>query len=275
MHNLSLRDRLAGGGIVAARNPGFRSNHVLDRLSVRNRLLLGLEQHDFERIAPLLHRVPLRFRQILVEPNLLVRDVYFIEHGIAGVISRSRQRRPMEVSMVGCLGLVGLPAVLGTNRSPFRCVVQVPGMALRMDAEDLQRAMGEIAGFRQQLLNYVQARMVQQAQITVCNARHRVKDRVARWLLMGLDRLDSNTMPVTHELLGRMLGIRRASVTVVINEMEANGMLRRGRGQLTILDRNRLERSACDCYGLIKSEYDRLVVRTTSNGPTPTQSRMR
>jgi CRP-like cAMP-binding protein len=235
---------------------------------VANRLLLGLAPAELRQIVGLLHTVPLRPRQILVEPNIPVRDVYFIEHGIAGVMSRSEQHRPMEISMIGCWGLVGLPAVLGTGRSPFRCIVHVPGTALRMSGTDLQRAMRDVPAFHQMLMNYVQARMVQQAQITVCNARHRVKQRVARWLLMGLDRLEGRAIPVTHDLLGRMLGIRRAGVSVVISEMETAGVLRRGRGQLEILDRAELERSACRCYGFIRREYERLIMPTAETAET-------
>jgi hypothetical protein len=129
-----------------------------------------------------------------------------------------------------------------------------------MRAEDLQCAMEKIPEVRQLMMNYVQARMVQQAQITLCNARHPIKQRVARWLLMGLDRLEGNAIPVTHELPGRMLGVRRASVTVAIGEMAATGMLCCGRGQLTIVDRPKLEQCACECHGFIKREYDRLIV---------------
>ena len=233
--------------------------------AVVNKLLLGLGMAELRQLSGCLHRVVLRPRQILVEPNLPVRDVYFIENGLTSVISRSKQRRPMEVSMVGRWGLVGLPAVLGTGRSPFRCVVQVPGTALRMNAEDVQRTMREVPAFHQMLMNYVQARMVQQAQITVCNARHRIRQRVARWLLMGLDRLDGTEIPVTHDLLGRMLGIRRAGVTVVISEMETQGILQRGRGQIEIIDRDQLEAAACHCYDFIRREYERLI---TPNSPS-------
>jgi CRP-like cAMP-binding protein len=241
----------------------------VDPCSIRNKLLLCVGLRGLQHIAPRLHRVPLRARQILVEPNIPVRDVYFIEHGIAGVVSRSKQHRPIEISMIGQWGLVGMPAVLGTNRSPFRCIVQIPGTALRMPAEDLQQTMENVPGFRQLLMNYVQARMVQQAQITVCNTRHCVSQRVARWLLMSLDRLEGDSVPVTHDLLGRSLGIRRAGVTVVISKMEAEGILRRARGELSILDREQLERSACHCYSFIRREYDRLLLPASDCATVP------
>jgi CRP-like cAMP-binding protein len=256
---MDLAPRLNGHSNRPRLLGGVQPMETIQPDSVQNKLLLALGSTELGKLTAQLQRVMLRPRQILVEPNIPVREVYFIEHGIAGVISRSKQRRPMEVSMVGRWGLVGLPAVLGTSRSPFRCIVQVPGTALRMRAEDLQRAMREMPAFQQMLMNYVQARMVQQAQITVCNARHRVKERVARWLLMGLDRLDGTAIPVTHDLLGRMLGIRRAGVTVVISEMEADGILRRGRGQLEVLDRDRLQQAGCHCHGFIRREYERLI----------------
>jgi CRP-like cAMP-binding protein len=228
--------------------------------SIKNKLLLTLRGSELDSIAPLLSRVPIRPRQILIEPSVPVRDVYFIEQGIAVIMSRSSQPRPIELSMVGRLGLVGLPIILGTNRAPFRCVVQIGGTALKMKAADVQSAMQQHSRFRQLMMSYVQARMVQQAQITVCNTWHRVSQRVARWLLMAGDRVEGPAIPVTHDLLGRMLGIRRAGITGVISDMECRGILRRGRGQVTIVDRDKLLDAACDCYSLIRREYDRMIL---------------
>jgi len=232
-----------------------------------NRLLMGLDAASLERMAPLLERVPLRPRLVLVEPHVPVRDVFFIESGTASVVSRLKPDRGLEVSMIGCMGVAGLPAVLGTVTSPFRCLVQIPGTALRMSARDLRRSMDELPAVRQRLMNYVQARMIQQAQITVCNATHLVSQRVARWLLMGLDRLEGDTLPVTHGLLGRMLGVRRAGVSMALQELERDGTIERGRGCIRIVDRAQLESAACGCYKFIGREFDRLICRPgQSNG---------
>jgi CRP-like cAMP-binding protein len=231
----------------------------VDPRTIRNKLLAGLNPGSLALLAPHLQRVFLRQRQVLVEPQVPVREVFFIETGVASVISRIKQDRGSEITMVGCMGVVGLPAVLGTCTSPFRCVVQIPGLALRMSADDLRGAIDEIPGVGQQLMNYVQAAMIQQAQITVCNSKHRVEQRVARWLLMGMDRIDGSTLPITHGLLSRVLGVRRASVTLTIQALERAGIIRHGRGQLTVADRDGLRHVACDCCGFIKREYDRLI----------------
>jgi CRP-like cAMP-binding protein len=238
----------------------------VERRTVGNQLLLGLDPAEFRALAPKLSRVSLRPRQILVERYVPIREVFFIERGLASVTYRTRQERGLEISMVGCMGVTGLAAVLGTATSPFRCIVHTPGVAIRISTPDLRNAIEKLPHLRQRLMNYVQARMAQQAQITVCNSRHRVMARVARWLLLGLDRLHGNTLPVTHDLLGRMLGVRRAGVSVVLQEFERRGIVRRGRGELTVLDRAALELCTCDCYRLIRREYDRLIGADTSLG---------
>jgi CRP-like cAMP-binding protein len=256
---------------LAANRTGVQSpmsrGEAIHRSSIRNKLLLRLTPISLKQLSPFLHRTPLRARQILVEPNVRVGAVYFIEEGIAAIVSRSEQGRPMEVAMIGSWGVAGVPAILGTYRSPFRCIVQIPGTALRMSAFDLQQAMDQVPEFRQVLMNYIQARMVQQAQVTICNARHSVQERVARWLLMGVDRLESNSVPVTHDLIGRMLGVRRAGVTVAIRELEAKGLVRHERGQIQLLSRDKLEESCCPCYRFVQREYDRLIGRSAPLQP--------
>jgi CRP-like cAMP-binding protein len=157
------------------------------------------------------------------------------------------------------MGLVGAPAVLGVESSMFRCFVQIPGEALRLDTDQLWRFLQAYPIFRQLLFNYVQALMTLQGQNIVCGIRHNVHQRVARWLLMALDRMDGTEIPATHDLMARMLGARRASVTQAIGDLEAAQAIAHARGQLTVVDRPKLESLACECYGLVRLEYDRLL----------------
>lgn len=230
----------------------------VDTASVRNRLLLALSPVELAALAPMLERVRLRARQTLVEPQMPIENVYFVEAGQASMLSRDKlHQRPIEISLIGRFGLVGLPVALGTNRSPHRCVVQIGGVALRMATTDLRDAIEHSSRLRQVLLSYVQARMVQQAQITVCNTRHTLEQRLGRWLSMALDLADNGEVHATHELISRMLGIRRPSVTLAIGRMEAAGILKRGRGRLTILDRDKLAAVTCECHAFVRAEYER------------------
>jgi CRP-like cAMP-binding protein len=225
---------------------------------IRNRLLHKLPPWEFEQLRQHLHPVELRRRQMLVEANFPLRFVYFIEEGAACVLCRPKFDCTMDVGMIGHLGMVGIPAVLETQRSPFRCVVQVPGSALRMDAAVLQNLLKDCPELRRRLLGYVQARMVQQAQLIVCNTRHRLHQRVARWILMALDRLESDEIVITHEALSRMLGARRAGISVALNTMEKAHVLRLGRGRIRVVNSNALEALACNCHRFIQAEYSRL-----------------
>jgi CRP-like cAMP-binding protein len=231
-----------------------------DAPMIRNAILRALPQSELDPLIPLLERVPLRRRQTLIEPDVPIRDVHFLESGTACVISRTNHHRLVELGMVGRMGVVGVPAVLGVDRSPFRCFVQFPGESLRLKVPQLREAMERSPVLRQMLMNYVQALMTLQAQTILCNTRHSLRQRVARWLLMALDRIDGADVPATHDLLARMLGVRRASVTEAIAELEAAGVIRHSRGLLTVIDRSMLEHTACECYAFIRAEFERLLV---------------
>jgi CRP-like cAMP-binding protein len=162
--------------------------------------------------------------------------------------------------------------VLGTMRSPNRCLMQVPGEALRISSQDLRRAIEMCPELRQKLMNYVQALLVQNSQSVLCNVRHELHERLSRWLLLACDRLDDNTIPLTHDLLSIALGVRRAGVTTALADLEATGALRRSRGVIEILDRDILEQETCECYRIIAVEYRRLTAQTLS---TPSLSELK
>jgi CRP-like cAMP-binding protein len=160
----------------------------------------------------------------------------------------------VQVALVGRLGLVGVSAVLGIRRSPHRSLMLTEGNALRVPADDFTRLVDKFPRFRHQLLSYVHFLLVQNSQFALCNARHELDARVSRWLLLTRDRLDGDTIPITHDQLSMMLGVRRAGITQTLAALEAAGGLRRGRGTVEITDRAILEARACECYRIIATE---------------------
>lgn len=227
--------------------------------AVGNTLLAALDASELRELSQYFECVPLRRRQVLQERNLPITHAYFIGRGLASMLSRAGERGSVEVGTVGANGFVGVPLVLGTLRSPHRCVVQVSGEAIRISAEVLQRAMKDIPRLRTVLLGYTQAAMVETAQLVVCNTRHSLQKRLARALLLAHDRLGTAEIPLTHECLSRLLGVRRAGVTTAGGQMERAGLIRRGRGRLVITDIEGLQEASCECHRAIRAEYDRIL----------------
>ena len=213
----------------------------------------------FERLRSHLHPVALKRRAILQEHNRPIQHAYFIERGVASVFARTRRDGPVEVAIVGRMGFVGVAAVLGTMRSPNRCLMEVPGEALSIATPDLQRAMADTPAVRQHLLNYVHALLIQHTQTALCNVRHGLEERLCRWLLLAADRLDETSIPLTHDQLAMILGVRRAGVTITLSELEKLGAVTKARGAVEIADRAVLEERTCECYRIIASAYRRLV----------------
>ncbi len=224
-----------------------------------NRLLSLIPATEWAAIEGKFDKMHLRRRQVLIEPNLPVTHAYFPITGTASFLSRGSGEKPMETSIVGKHGFIGIPIILGTNRSPLRCSVQMSGTAFRIAAADLTIAFAEQPQFRRNLLFHIQARMTQQSVLIACNARHTLEQRVCRWLLMALARLESRTIPATHDLVARMLGVRRAGVTQMLARLEQQGVLLRSRGRIDITSPEELERTSCDCFRIIQNEYDRLL----------------
>lgn len=225
---------------------------------VQNRLLAGLAPGSFERLRPFLQPVALKRSAILQDYHRPTEHVYFIERGVASLLVRTQRDGPVEIAMAGRLGFVGVAAVLGMQRSASRCLMSVPGYALRVAASDLQRAMQKDPDLRQQLFNYIHALLAQNAQTALCSARHSLEERLSRWLLLAADRLDDRTIPVTHDMLSIILGVRRASITTTLAELERTGGIVKRRGAIELCDRAALQPRACECYQIIASEYGHL-----------------
>jgi CRP-like cAMP-binding protein len=232
----------------------------LQQISVRNTLLTALSADDFASLRPHLESISLDLRSTLVEPNKPIEHIYFLEHGMASITNNSHDGK-IEIGIVGREGMVGLPIVLGVDRSPYETFMQIAGRGLRIDAQRLETAIEDSPSLRRHFLRYVQAMSIQTSQTAFANANNNVESRLARWLLMCHDRMDGDELPITHEFLSMMLGVRRAGVTVAIHLLEGNGLIRARRGLITILDREKLEEMADEAYGVPEAEYERLMMK--------------
>lgn len=224
-----------------------------------NLLLAALAPSDRELLGPHLEAMPLPLSMVLLQPHAPIEHVYFLTAGLASDVAMTGEDRPVECGLIGVDGLVGLPIVLGTDRGVHESLMQIDGHGYRIRSDALQRALEESAGLRRVLLNYAHAFMAQTGQSAACNARHGIEQRLARWLMMAHDRMPDDRVPLTHDYLALMLGVRRAGVTVALHELEGERLVRGGRGHITVLDRPRLERKSCVCYGLVKQEFERVL----------------
>jgi CRP-like cAMP-binding protein len=195
-----------------------------------------------------------------------MKHVHFIENGLVSVSTKTAREQWVEAWLIGSEGMTGIPVLLGDDDDPpFRRVVQVPGSAYRISRDDLKRALAASQGLRSLLLRYVQVVLVQTSQSGACNAHHELKERLSRWLLLARDALDDDEMPLTHRMLARLLGVRRASVTECLGKLEAAGSIENSRGLIQVTDANKLATLSCDCHRLIRTEYERLIGQERSS----------
>jgi CRP-like cAMP-binding protein len=228
------------------------------QISIGNRLLASLSSEDFATLRPHLEPVPLAVRQVLIEPNTAIEHIYFPEAGMASVTNNSSGGK-IEVGVVGREGMVGLPIVLGIDQTPYEHFMQIAGHGWRIAVQDLEQAMAESSSLHRQLLRYAQASHVQVSETAFANANSDVEARLARWLLMCHDRVEGGDIPLTHEFIAMMLGVRRPGVTVALHVLEGMQVIRAKRGVITVLDREKLEELADEAYGLSEAEYTRLI----------------
>lgn len=230
-------------------------NHV----AAKNRLLAAMPQQDLQRFFSKLHPVSLSLRQVLHEAGAPLEHVYFLEEGVASVLTNMADGSTIEVGMIGMEGMVGVAALLGGEISAQQVIVQVPGTALRMSAALCKAAFDQSEAIRRVTLRFAEAVMNLSAQTAACNRLHSIEQRCARWLLMAFDRTQSDTIPITHEFLASMLGVRRAGVTNTAGELQRSGLIRYQRGLITLVDRQGLEASACECYRIDHERLNQLL----------------
>jgi CRP-like cAMP-binding protein len=226
---------------------------------VGNRLLAALPSAYHERLAPKLEPVRLGFKQPLYEPHVPIEHVYFPTNGIVSLLTVLEDGGPIEVGTVGNEGMAGLPVFLGADAIPGRALCQIPGEALRLEARVLKDEVRRDGPLLSLLHRYTLALFTQVAQTAACNRTHSVEERCARWLLMTQDRVGTDRFPLTQEFMAQMLGVRRATVNVAAGMLQKAGFITYTRGRITVLDRPGLESASCECYAVIKGEFDRLL----------------
>ncbi|HLI94848.1 MAG TPA: Crp/Fnr family transcriptional regulator [Candidatus Baltobacteraceae bacterium] len=226
----------------------------------RNLLLAIMPEDERRRISPCCESITLESRMTLCEPDEPISHAWFLQSGVCSALAHTRSGEAVEVGLIGREGMVGLPLVLGETSSPFHVIVQLPGTATRIPREVfVQRALDPGHAFCGALLKFANLYLGTVAQTAVCNRLHRIEQRLARWLLEMYDRADTDVLPMTHELLGLMLGAYRPSITNAVKALQDRDILRAARGRIAILDVRALEQEACECHELIRSRTARTL----------------
>ncbi|MCC5648437.1 Crp/Fnr family transcriptional regulator [Nostoc sp. XA013] len=230
-----------------------------------NHLLASLAASDYERLVPHLKLVTLSNRQILHEAGERIAQVYFPNKAVVSIITTMEDGSTAEVGIVSNEGMVGIPVILGDNTTTTTAFVQLAGAAMQINADILKNEFNRGGAIQSVLLRYVQAVYSEMAQGAACNRLHTLEERLARWLLTVSDRLESEDFPLTHEFISQMLGVRRSGVTVAASTLSRAGMISYQRGHISILNRDDLEATSCECYRVIQNEFARLLGMKPSN----------
>jgi CRP-like cAMP-binding protein len=227
--------------------------------AVRNYLLAALPPEILSRLLPRMRSFSLTLRETLITPDVPIEAVYFVERGWVSLVATLDDGSQAEVGLIGREGMVGLPLITGIDTAFVEAFVQADGSALQMEVGAFRHAMEEEPTLRNLLFRYQEAMNAQTTQTAACNAHHDLEQRLARWLLMAHDRAEGDEFPMTQEFLALMLCVYRPSVSVVARTLQRAGLIRYGRGHVTVLDRDGLEATACDCYGTVKRRFERLL----------------
>jgi CRP-like cAMP-binding protein len=219
---------------------------------VRNTILLRLPDPEFEALLPHLRFVPLELSTCLQRENECIDTVYFMNRGIASMLVETDDGRSVEVGVSGREDMIGLPLAAGIDTYPHNVIVQVPGDAFYVDAVVMRKAIQSLPELRRMLVRQLGIRSVQYAQNAACNRLHNVRQRLARWLLVTLDRIDSDLITTTHDFLSKMIGTDRPTVSVAIGDLERDGTILRNRGSIFVVNRPLLEQQSCKCYATFK-----------------------
>jgi CRP-like cAMP-binding protein len=224
-----------------------------------NHILSSLPPEEYERLAPHLEQVELPLGKVIQEAGGQITHVYFPERSMVSLVSHSAEGESVEVGIVGFEGMVSISAILGVDKSPHEMLVQIPDGALRLPVGALRDEFKRGGVFQDKLLRYTQGLLLQTSQVAACNRLHLVSERLARWLLMSVDRCVCGELPFTQEFLSLMLGVRRAGVTEAALILQAEECISYRRGHIKITDRKRLEEHTCECYLIVKAEFDLLI----------------
>ena len=225
----------------------------------RNHLLAELPGEEFAMIEPFLEALPVQAGDVVASPGQTIDHAYFPLSGMISVVALFPDGMGAEVATIGNEGMVGLPIFLGADSSPFHLMWQLAGDTLRIRAEDLLPAVGEGTRLQKVITTYSQAYFVHTAQNAACNGLHPVHQRAARWLLATQDRAEADEFYLTHDFLSFMLGVTRQTVSIAVGDLQETGLIVYHRGHMKILDRQGLEAASCDCYAIVRREFERLL----------------
>ena len=225
----------------------------------KNKLLAALPQTEFDRVAARLEVVSLTLGEVLYESGDRLDYVYFPTTAIVSLLYIMENGATAEIGVVGNDGILGIALFMGGDTTPNRAVVQSAGDALKMSAKELKAEFTLGGIFHNLLLRYTQALITQISQTAVCNRLHPIEQQLCRWLLLSHDRLDSDELVMTHDLISNMLGVRREGITVAAQKLASQDLIRNDRGTITLLDRPGIERRVCECYKVVNEEYRRLL----------------
>lgn len=225
----------------------------------QNHLLAALPATDFERLKSHLKLVPLPLGEVLYESGNRLRQVFFPTTSIVSLLYMMADGASAEIAVVGNEGIIGVSLFMGGETTPSRAVVQSAGHAYQLTGKLLKAEFTRAGAMQHLLLRYTQALLTQMAQTAVCNRHHSLDQQLCRWLLLSLDRLSSNELVMTQELIANMLGVRREGVTEAAGKLQDAGLIQYSRGRITVLNRPALEARTCECYAVVKKECDRLL----------------
>jgi CRP-like cAMP-binding protein len=237
------------------------------QVSDPNHLLAALPRKDYRRLLPVLEPVKLTFGETLYESQSQIREVYFPNDCFVSMLTTVDEDKAAEVGLIGSEGMIGVPMALGVAISPFRAVVQGEGTAMRMTTADFRLNFSTSAALKREVFLFTHLLMIQIAQTAACNRFHHITQRMARWLLMTHDRVNSNEFRITQEFLALMLGVRRVGVTVAMSALRERKVIAYRRGTITILDEGGLVAVACGCYKTVKDTYSRAQAHKGNSRP--------
>ena len=226
---------------------------------LQNRLLAALPSDEYARLLPNLEQVSMPLGGVLYESGIQMRHVYFPTTSIVSLLCTMENGASAEIAIVGNEGIVGVSLFMGGETTPSRAVIQSAGYAYRLRGPLLKEEFYRAGPMQQLLLRYTQALLTQMAQTAVCNRHHSLDQQFCRWLLLSLDRLPDNNIAMTQELIANMLGVRREGVTEAAGNVQRAGLIKYRRGRITVIDRPGLEARVCECYEVVKKEFDRLL----------------
>lgn len=225
----------------------------------QNRILAALPAEDYERLLPELKLVPMPLGLTMSESGDHVNFLHFPVTGIVSLIYALEDGSSSEIALVGNEGMVGISIFMGGDSMPSSTEVQCAGEAYRLSRKVMKQEFARGEKLQHLALLYTQALIIQTSQTAVCNQHHSLDQQLCRWLLMSLDRLHSNELVVTQDMIAHLLGVRRESITQTVSRLQKDGLITRRRGQITVIDRAKMQARVCECYAVVKDEYDRLL----------------